>query len=109
MEKKDYLGLCMYFHGEDSFPIERLRNADLGFPIWEAEEFGYRSIGTDTEKDIIKFWRDADLPACATNLHPYLLASLFAIYARKSDGTLDIVAKNFENIFIPRYMDLTVI
>ena len=108
MEKKEYLNNCKLFHGEAAFPEQKLDNVDLAFPIWEAEEFGYRSIGTDMEKQIIKNWRDADLPACATNLHPYLLASLFAIYSKDSDQPLDKVGKNFEEFFVPRYIALTV-
>ena len=108
MEKNEYLKNCKLYHGETSFPDYKLKDVDLAFPIWEAEEYGYRSIGTAVEKQIIKNWRDADLPACATNLHPYLLASLFAIYSKHSDQPLDKVCKNFEEFFVPRYIALTV-
>ena len=108
MDKKEYLKNCKLFHGETEYPAIKLENVDLAFSIWEAEEFGYRSIDTDTESQIIKNWRDADLPACATNLHPYLLASLFAVYSKHSDLPLNEVSKNFERFYVPRYMALTV-
>lgn len=107
MSKKDALSQCYFYKGESDCPAALLNADNRSCAFWAAEELFVQSYGTPFESKLIENYLDAGLAGLDYDLPLGLLASLFALYCKSADASIDVCAAEFSEIVYPDYIQLT--
>lgn len=107
MKKTELFKHFRFFKGEDECPDSLQDISIFATGYWFDEALAYEVCESEEEASYIESWKRAGAPGADTKLPEVLLSVMFAGYCKGSDMELDICAKNFSSVFLPRYIAST--